>query len=146
MGRRPGRPTAADASGPWDDPFAALGLSAAAGTTDDDVRGAWRRIAAATHPDRNDGGDPPRFAAAAAAYASLRTPYDRGEVLADLRAAGRGAHTRRIRRTRSGRLGLRVLLAAAAGASAVLAAGWSPGSMGVLAGAATWVIAAAWPR
>ena len=26
--------------------------------TDDDVRAAWRRIAAATHPDRDDGGDP----------------------------------------------------------------------------------------
>ena len=48
------------------DPFAVLGLPAAAGLTDDQVRAAWRRIAAATHPDRADGGDPAVFAAAAA--------------------------------------------------------------------------------
>ena len=41
--------------------------------TDDDVRAAWRRVAAATHPDRADGGDPAAFAAAAAAYTLLRT-------------------------------------------------------------------------
>jgi curved DNA-binding protein CbpA len=71
-----------------DDPFAALGLPARAGLTDDDVRAAWRRVAAATHPDREDGGDPPRFGAAAAAYAMLRTSYGRGEALADLGASG----------------------------------------------------------
>ena len=67
-------------------PFAALGLEATADVTDDDVRAAWRRVAAATHPDRADGGDPEQFAAAAAAYTSLRTRFGRGEVLADLRA------------------------------------------------------------
>jgi curved DNA-binding protein CbpA len=67
-----------------DDPFAALGLAARPDLTDDDVRAAWRRIAAATHPDRADGGDPARFAAAAAAYTALRTRYGRGEALADL--------------------------------------------------------------
>jgi curved DNA-binding protein CbpA len=67
-----------------DDPFAALGLAARTDLTDDDVRAAWRRIAAATHPDRADGGDPARFAAAAAAYTVLRTRYGRGEALADL--------------------------------------------------------------
>ena len=33
-------------------PFAALGLPARADLSDDDVRAAWRRLAAATHPDR----------------------------------------------------------------------------------------------
>ena len=64
-----------------------LGLPARAGLTDDDVRAAWRRLAAATHPDRADGGDPARFAAAAAAYTVLRTRSGRGEALADLAAA-----------------------------------------------------------
>ncbi len=66
------------------DPFSALGLPAHADLTDDDVRSAWRRIAAATHPDRADGGDPGRFALAAAAYTMLRTRSGRGEALADL--------------------------------------------------------------
>jgi curved DNA-binding protein CbpA len=65
-------------------PFSALGLPARADLTDDDVRSAWRRIAAATHPDRPDGGDPGRFAVAAAAYTVLRTRSGRGEALADL--------------------------------------------------------------
>ena len=67
-----------------DDPFAVLGLATRAGLSDDDVHAAWRRIAAATHPDREDGGDPPRFGAAAAAYVMLRTSFGRGEALADL--------------------------------------------------------------
>jgi len=66
------------------DPFAALELLAEPDLTDDDVRSAWRRIAAATHPDRGDGGDPARFAEAAAAYTTLRTQFGRGEALADL--------------------------------------------------------------
>jgi curved DNA-binding protein CbpA len=66
------------------DPFTALGLPSRAGLTDDDVRAAWRRLATATHPDRSDGGDPARFAAAAAAYTVLRTRSGRGEALADL--------------------------------------------------------------
>ena len=65
-------------------PFAALGLPARAGLTDDEVRAAWRRVATATHPDRPDGGDPDRFATAAAAYTALRTRSGRGEALADL--------------------------------------------------------------
>ena len=68
------------------DPFAALGLAADADLSDDDVRAAWRRLAAATHPDRADGGDPARFATAAAAYTLLRTRSGRGEALADLTA------------------------------------------------------------
>ena len=70
-------------------PFAALGLPARPDLTDDDIRAAWRRIAATTHPDRADGGDPARFAAAAAAYTELRTRYGRGEAYADL-IAGNG--------------------------------------------------------
>jgi hypothetical protein len=85
-----------------DDPFALLGLPARPGLSDDDVRAAWRRIAAATHPDREDGGDPARFGAAAAAYVLLRSGFGRGEALADLglglgRATnhrGRHAHRR----------------------------------------------------
>ncbi|HEY0717470.1 MAG TPA: hypothetical protein VGD68_07620 [Streptosporangiaceae bacterium] len=80
-----------------DDPFALLGLPARAGQTDDDVKAAWRRVAAATHPDREDGGDPARFGAAAAAYVLLRTSFGRGEALADLSADGYprpGRHTR----------------------------------------------------
>jgi hypothetical protein len=71
------------------DPFGALGLPARPGLTDDDVRAAWRRVAAATHPDRADGGDPGRFAEAAAAYTELRTRYGRGEAYADLAAGTR---------------------------------------------------------
>ena len=66
------------------DPFSVLGLPARLGLSDDDVRAAWRRIAAATHPDRDDGGNPAAFGRAAAAYAVLRTTYGRGEALADL--------------------------------------------------------------
>jgi curved DNA-binding protein CbpA len=78
-----------------DDPFAALGLPPRADLTDDDVRAAWRRIAAATHPDRDDGGDPATFGAAGAAYALLRTAWDRGEVLAELGLLGSAAAPRR---------------------------------------------------
>jgi hypothetical protein len=74
------------------DPFRALGLPARPDLTDDDVRAAWRRVAAATHPDRADGGDPGRFAEAAAAYTELRTRYGRGEAYADL-AAGTRQHS-----------------------------------------------------
>ena len=35
--------------------FDALGLPARPGLTDDQVQEAWRQIAAATHPDREDG-------------------------------------------------------------------------------------------
>ena len=73
------------------DPFTVLRLPARAGLSDDEVRAAWRRIAAATHPDRTDGGDAGRFAAAAAAYTALRTNFGRAEALADLaRPAGPG--------------------------------------------------------
>jgi hypothetical protein len=66
------------------DPFEALGLPARPGLSDDQVRAAWRAIAAATHPDRADGGDLARYTAASAAYAELRTPWGRSEAYADL--------------------------------------------------------------
>ena len=90
MSGRPGR-----RRGP--DPFAALGLDARPDLTDDDVRAAWRRVAAATHPDRPDGGDPATFAAAAAAYTELRTRFGRGEAMADAQPGRRAARFRRWR-------------------------------------------------
>jgi curved DNA-binding protein CbpA len=81
------------------DPFAALGLTAQPDLTDDDVRAAWRRVAAATHPDRQDGGDLARFAAAAAAYTELRTRFGRGEALAE---AESGRRSIRLRRGKAG--------------------------------------------
>jgi hypothetical protein len=143
------------------DPFASLGLDAGPGLTDDQVRAAWRRIAAATHPDRADGGDQDRYAAAAAAYAELRTSYGRGEALAGLAAgpdealAGGGAGPAasravrflarlpgRIARGRPVRLALRTAAAGAAGWAA-LAAGAPPGAgPAVAAGAITWLILA----
>jgi hypothetical protein len=65
-------------------PFAALGLPADPHLPDEQVRAAWRAIAAATHPDRPDGGDLTRYTQATAAYAQLRTPWARSEAYADL--------------------------------------------------------------
>ena len=62
-------------------PFDALGLPARPDLTDEQVRAAWRAIAAATHPDRPDGGDLARYTAASAAYAELRTPWGRSRGL-----------------------------------------------------------------
>ena len=88
-----GRPGGLGQAGLALDPFRALGLPADPELTDDDVRAAWRRIATATHPDRGDGGEPAAFAAAAAAYSDLRTPFGRGEALADLAVAGPAGST-----------------------------------------------------
>lgn len=130
------------------DPFAALGLPARAGLSDEDVRAAWKRIAAATHPDRDDGGDAARYGAAAAAYATLRTSFGRGEALADLGLAApvpRGArHARRMSVPGlcaggpGRRLALRAAAAAGVTAAALAAAGWTPATVGLLAGALTW--------
>ena len=65
-------------------PFAALGLPERPDLDDETVRAAWRAIAAATHPDRADGGDLARYTQATAAYAALRTPWSRSEAYADL--------------------------------------------------------------
>ena len=67
-------------------PFDALGLPARPDLSDEQVRAAWRKIAAATHPDRPGGGDVARYTAATAAYAVLRTPWGRSEAFADLGA------------------------------------------------------------
>lgn len=141
------------------DPFAALGLVAGPELTDDDVRAAWRRVAAATHPDRADGGDPAAFAVAAGAYSELRTRAGRGEALADLRGPGAGggpgpAGRARAagpglpggpgwagwRRARGVRVGLRVAAAAGVSVVAVVIAGWQPAPVALIVGALTWVI------
>ena len=67
-------------------PFTVLGLPTDPDLTDEQVRAAWRAIAAATHPDRPDGGDPARYATASAAYGQLRTAWGRSEAYADLTA------------------------------------------------------------
>jgi len=69
---------------PDQNPFEAMGLPARPDLTDEEVRAAWRAIAAATHPDRADGGDLAAYTAASAAYAELRTPWARSEAYADL--------------------------------------------------------------
>ncbi|MGO9778990.1 MAG: hypothetical protein ACLPQY_04345 [Streptosporangiaceae bacterium] len=67
-------------------PFTVLGLPTDPDLSDEQVRAAWRAIAAATHPDRPDGGDPARYAAASASYGQLRTAWGRSEAYADLTA------------------------------------------------------------
>jgi hypothetical protein len=76
---------------------------------------------------------------AAAAYAQLRTASGRGEALADRadrgwRAAGWTGRGRPLR------LALRLLAATGASAIAVLAIGWQPASVAIIAGALTWLI------
>lgn len=139
-------------------PFEVLGLPISEELTDDDIRSAWRRIAAATHPDRADGGDRAAFAAAAAAYTLLRTAAGRGEALADVSEPGgrvrNGPVPRknwltsaaattawRIRQGQPGRLAMRLLAAAAAGAVPAIAVGWQPASIAIITGALTWLLA-----
>jgi curved DNA-binding protein CbpA len=139
------------------DPFTVLGLPARPEVGDDEVRTAWRRIAAATHPDRADGGDPARFAAAAAAYTTLRTRSGRGEALADLaarrpragvprpgvpgrRLLGLARLPDRVRRGRPARLALRLAVVAAVSAAAVAVAGWTPATPALIIGVLTWLL------
>jgi hypothetical protein len=143
------------------DPFRILGLEPRASLTDDEVHAAWRRIASATHPDREDGGDLQRFADAAAAYTALRTRFGRGEALAGLDAAAPAARAGRLHAGRlaagmlrgfpgrlagrvaggrPGRLALRILAAAAASAGAVAAAGPHPAAPALVTGIATWLV------
>jgi len=151
-------------NGRWD-PFAVLGLPASPSLSDDQVRAAWRQIAATTHPDRPGGGDPARYAAASRAYAELRTPWSRAEAYADLLAGRPGteppapppppaaghlptlppawqpAHwPARARRGRPLRLALRTAIAAAAAAAAFTIAGTTPPGPAVAVGAALWLI------
>jgi hypothetical protein len=119
------------------DPFGTLGLRADAEVSDDEVRAAWRRVAAATHPDRADGGDPERFALAAAAYTELRTAFGRGEARAELS----GGAIPRIRVARPAMLLLKLAVAVAAGTAGVLTAGpSSPAGPALAVGALTWLL------
>jgi hypothetical protein len=96
------------------DPIAVLSLSAAADLTDDDVRAAWRRIAA----------ERPLRSGSTRGRRPLRT---RGLLVG-------------VRNGRPGRLALRVCGAAAVAVIAMLAAGHGPAGPAVAAGAATWLI------
>src|SRR5204862_1631566 len=157
-------PAAGSTRGPYThlvqtDPFTVLGLPARPEVGDDEVRAAWRRIAAATHPDRADGGDPARFAAAAAAYTTLRTRSGRGEALADLAAPrprrgvphadipgrrrpllGLARLPARVRHGRPARLALRLAVAAAVSAAAVAVDDWTPATPALIAGVLTWLL------
>ena len=138
-------------------PFTALGLPATPDLDDDQVRQAWRDIAAATHPDRADGGDPAAYTAASAAYARLRTAWGRSETLADLTAEHppaplSGMETAgpvfawravvllpgRIRRGRLARMAVRTLAAAAVAVSAVILIPGTPSAPAVVTGCALW--------
>ena len=139
------------------DPFAALGLPASPALTDEQVRAAWRMIAAATHPDRADGGNPPAYAAATAAYQQLRTPWGRSEALADLAVlphvpAAPAPHPvrwpalftaitvlpARVARGRPLRLLARAVVAAAAGYAAARLVPGTPAAPAVETGCALW--------
>ena len=144
------------------DPFAALGLPARPDLTDEQVRAAWRTVAAATHPDRPGGGNPALYAAASAAYAALRTPWGRSEAYADLMASGPPPAARRARpgparpgtrtaralllipaRIRHGRplrLALRVLAAVLLALVAAESGAGGPAAAGVAAGLAVWLV------
>jgi hypothetical protein len=133
---------------PARDPFAVLGLSADGDLTDDDVRIAWRRVAAATHPDRADGGDPDRFARAAAAYTELRTGFGRNEARAELargaRVGPRLPFTLSPRHARPASLLLRLAVATAVAVLGGTAAGWNtPAAPALVAGALTWFLVTA---
>jgi curved DNA-binding protein CbpA len=141
------------------DPFAALGLPARPDLTDEQVRAAWRAVAARTHPDRPGGGNPAVYAAASAAYATLRTPWGRSEAYADLatRPAGRRPRARpaapgvnaaralwlvpaRIRHGRLLRLVLRILTAVVLALVAAASGAGGPAAAGVAAGLAVWLV------
>jgi hypothetical protein len=137
-------------------PFAALGLPAQPDLSDEQVRAAWRRVASATHPDREDGGDPERYAEASSAYATLRTPWGRSEAYADLRfgviptpAPARPRRNpwravvlvpARIRHGRPGRLALRIVAAAGAGLLVWHCGAGTPAVAALLTGIATWLV------
>jgi hypothetical protein len=147
------------------DPFAALGLPAAPDLPDDQVRAAWRAIATATHPDRADGGDPARYAAASAAYATLRTRWGRSEAYADLATTAAPARPRsrpgpppapapprlnpwqsmalvpaRVRHGRPVRLAMRIVATAALAVLAVRTGAGTAPAAGLLAGIGAWLV------
>src|SRR6266702_101542 len=141
------------------DPFAVLGLDRDAELTDDDVRAAWRRIAAATHPDLADRGDPgagpgqdsgpPAGKLRAHAVRGWRNPVadaDFGPSTLLGRRIGR-VRVRRVRigrvrvgRVRPARLACRVVAAAGVSALAFLVAGRGPAGPALAVGAATWLV------
>src|SRR5579863_10043049 len=150
------------------DPFTTLGLPADPSLTTEQVRAAWRAIATATHPDRQDGGDPATYATASNAYTQLRTPWGRSDAYADLtatqtpppgpsaptaisRATAPSAHLlhaarwlpARIHHGRPGRLALRLLAAAILAAVAAVSGAGTPAIAGVLTGIATWFLLSA---
>jgi hypothetical protein len=150
------------------DPFEALGLPALPDLDDEQVRAAWRTIAAATHPDRADGGDAARYTAAAAAYAQLRTGWGRSEAWADLTSdtaataplpvihgadlaprpglrlpGGLRLLPARIRHGRPLRLALRAAAAALAALLAVGALPGQPAGPAVVTGIVTWFLLSA---
>jgi hypothetical protein len=146
---------------PGPDAFAALGLPARPDLTDEQVRAAWRTIAAATHPDRPGGGNPATYAAASAAYAVLRTTWGRSEAYADLmtsrppsarpariRPAAPGIGTARalllvparIWHGRPWRLALRLLAAAFLAGIAARSGAGGPAAAGVITGLVIWAV------
>ena len=145
------------------DPFTALGLPVRPDLTDERVRAAWRQIATATHPDRPDGGDPARYAAASAAYAVLRTSWGRSEAYADLTAAPPPPTGRvvtpgpppparlslwhavalilaRIRYGRPARLAARIATAAILAFLAVRTGAGTPAIAGLVTGIGVWLV------
>ena len=151
-------------------PFEALGLPARPDLGDEQVRAAWRAIAAATHPDRAGGGDLAHYTAASAAYAELRTPWGRSEAWADLaEQAGRaeepvtaplpvvpgellppvppwqplidlGRLPARIRRGRPLRLFIRAAVAAVAGLAVLALIPGTPAAPADVGGLVVWFV------
>jgi hypothetical protein len=138
-------------------PFAALNLPPGPALADEDVRAAWRTIAAATHPDRPDGGNPAAYANAQAAYDQLRTPWGRSEALADLAVlphippapapgpppwhapfTAAGVLPARIVKGRPWRIAVRAIIAAAAGYAAARIAPGTPAVPADVTGCALW--------
>src|SRR5450755_2567100 len=143
-------------------PFTVLGLPTDPDVSDEQVRAAWRAIAAATHPDRPDGGNITQYTAAANAYAQLRTAWGRSEAYADLavdesyivadaplRRPANGA--RQLVRTgwlipariwcgRPRRLALRALLTALLSLTVVNLLPGQPSGSAVVTGPVTWFV------
>ena len=126
---------------------------------------------AATHPDRPDGGDPARYAAASAAYGQLRTAWGRSEAYADLASAAPpylpapassrpsppGARIAgalvlvpaRIRHGRPWRMLLRAIVAAVLSLLVLHLIPGQPSGPAVVTGLITWFVLTArgiWPR
>jgi hypothetical protein len=130
------------------DPFAALGLAPSPDVSSDDVRAAFLRIAAATHPDRDDGGDPARYTAAAAAYTRLGTEFGRAEAYAETLGVPVGtvplvARRPLLDRVRGGRpllLTARFVLGLLVFAGSVAVAGWNASTLAIALLLLTWCV------